>query len=92
MDVSTDFLRTFIAVYEYRSFSLATAKVHKSQGAISAQIAKLEEEAGSKLIDRSLRITRRELNVGDQRVAGTRRIDFTERARDNFLIGADGAK
>jgi LysR family transcriptional regulator, transcriptional activator of the cysJI operon len=55
MDLSTDFLRTFIAVCECKSFSLATARVHKSQGAISAQIAKLEEQAGSKFIDRSQR-------------------------------------
>lgn len=55
MDVSTDFLRTFIAVCEFKSFSLATARVHKSQAAISTQIAKLEEQAGSKFIDRSQR-------------------------------------
>ena len=55
MDVSTDFLRTFIAVCEYKSFSLATARVHKSQAAISTQIARLEEQAGSKFIDRSQR-------------------------------------
>ena len=55
MDVTTDFLRTFIAVCECKSFSLATARVHKSQPAISTQIAKLEQQAGSKFIDRSQR-------------------------------------
>ena len=55
MDVSTDFLRTFIAVYECKSFTRTTAKMHKSQTAISTQIAKLEEQAGSKFIDRSQR-------------------------------------
>jgi DNA-binding transcriptional LysR family regulator len=55
MDVTTDNLRTFIAVCEWKSFSLAIARVHKSQAAISTQIAKLEEQAGSKLIDRSHR-------------------------------------
>src|ERR1043166_7068292 len=55
MDLSTDFLRTFIAVCECRSFSLATVKVHRSQAAISTQVAKLEEQAGSKFIDRSQR-------------------------------------
>src|SRR6266545_6350574 len=55
MDVSTDFLRTFLAVCECKSFTLATARVHKSQAAISTQIAKLEEQAGSKFIDRSQR-------------------------------------
>src|SRR2546426_10395797 len=55
MDVTTDFLRTLIAVCECKSFSLATARVHKSQAAISTQIAKLEEQAGSRFIDRSQR-------------------------------------
>lgn len=55
MDVSTDFLRTFIAACECKSFSHATAVVHKTQGAISAQIAKLEEQTGGKLLDRSQR-------------------------------------
>jgi LysR family transcriptional regulator, transcriptional activator of the cysJI operon len=55
MDISTDFLRTFIAVCECKSFSLASVRVHKSQGAISAQIARLEEQAGSLFIDRSQR-------------------------------------
>ena len=55
MDISTDFLRTFIAVCECKSFSLASLRVHKSQGAISAQIAKLEEQAGSQFIDRTQR-------------------------------------
>src|SRR6266545_1680460 len=55
MDVSTDFLRTFLAVCECKSFTRATARVHKSQAAISTQIARLEEQAGSKFIDRSQR-------------------------------------
>jgi DNA-binding transcriptional LysR family regulator len=53
MDVSTDYLKTFIAVCEYRSFSLATARGHKSQAAISVQIAKIEDQTGATLIDRS---------------------------------------
>ena len=53
MDVSTDYLKTFVAVSECNSFSLAVSRVHKSQGAISTRIAKLEEQAGIKLIDRS---------------------------------------
>src|SRR5262245_39002072 len=55
MDISTESLRTFIAVCECKSFSLASARVHKSQVAISTQVAKLEEQAGSKFIDRSRR-------------------------------------
>jgi hypothetical protein len=34
MDVSTDYLKTFVAVSECNSFSLAVSRVHKSQGAI----------------------------------------------------------
>lgn len=55
MDVSTDYLKTFVAVSDCKSFSLAVSRVHKSQGAISTQIAKLEEQAGLQLIDRSQR-------------------------------------
>ena len=55
MDISSDVLRTFLAVCECKGFSLATARVHRSQSAISTQIAKLEEQAGSKFIDRSQR-------------------------------------
>jgi len=55
MDLSTDYLRTFVAVSECKSFSLAVSRVHKSQGAISTQIAKLEEQARIQLIDRSQR-------------------------------------
>src|SRR5258707_7179491 len=55
MDVTTDFLRTLIAVCECKSFSHATVRVQKSQAAISTQIAKLEEQAGSKFIERSQR-------------------------------------
>ena len=55
MDVSTDYLKTFVAVSDCKSFSLAGSRVHKSQGAISTQIAKLEEQAGLQLIDRSQR-------------------------------------
>ena len=51
--MSTDYLKTFVAVSECNS--LAVSRVHKSQGAISTRIAKLEEQAGIKLIDRSQR-------------------------------------
>jgi DNA-binding transcriptional LysR family regulator len=44
-----------LAVCECKSFTLASTRVHKSQAAISTQIAKLEAQAGSKFIDRSQR-------------------------------------
>ena len=55
MDLSTDSLRTFATLATCKSFSIASGKLHKSQSATSSQIAKLEEQAGLKLIDRSQR-------------------------------------
>ncbi len=55
MDLSTDSLRTFITLATCKSFSIASGKLHKSQSATSTQVAKLEEQAGIKLIDRSQR-------------------------------------
>jgi LysR family transcriptional regulator, transcriptional activator of the cysJI operon len=55
MDLSTDFLRTFTTLATCKSFSIASGKLHKSQSATSTQIAKLEEQAGLKLVDRSQR-------------------------------------
>jgi LysR family transcriptional regulator, transcriptional activator of the cysJI operon len=55
MDLSTDSLRAFVTLATCRSFSIASGKLHRSQSATSTQIAKLEEQAGIKLIDRSQR-------------------------------------
>jgi len=55
MELSTDFLRTFITLATCKSFSITSGKLHKSQSATSTQVAKLEEQAGLKLIDRSQR-------------------------------------
>ena len=55
MDISTDLLRTFVAVCELRSFSGAAKKRHRSQAAASIQIATLEDRVGLKFFDRSER-------------------------------------
>jgi DNA-binding transcriptional LysR family regulator len=55
MDLSTDFLRTFTTLATCKSFSIASGKLHKSQSATSAQIARLEAQAGLKLVDRTQR-------------------------------------
>jgi len=55
MDMLTDLLRTFTMLSDCKSFSLASGKLHKSQSATSTQIAKLEEQIGLKLVDRSQR-------------------------------------
>ncbi|GAA4481399.1 LysR family transcriptional regulator [Rhodococcus olei] len=51
-------LRYFLAVSEELSFSRAAAKCFISQSAISHQIAKLEQELGTTLFDRSTRVVR----------------------------------
>jgi len=55
MDMLTDLLPTFTMLSDCKSFSLASGKLHKSQSATSTQIAKLEEQIGLKLVDRSQR-------------------------------------
>jgi DNA-binding transcriptional LysR family regulator len=55
MDLSTDLIRTFVALCQLKNFSKAAKTVHKSQAAVSSQIAVLEERAGLKFFDRSER-------------------------------------
>ncbi len=52
MNISTYYLKTFMVLCESKSFSETSAIVHKSQSGVSAQIAKLEQEIGVKLIHR----------------------------------------
>ena len=55
MNISTNLLRTFLAVCEHRNFSLAAAALRKSQSNVSTQVAQLEEEIGLKLFHRHKR-------------------------------------
>lgn len=48
-----DLLRTFVAVAETKSFTLAGVRLHKTQSAISVKIKKLEEQIGDRLLERS---------------------------------------
>jgi DNA-binding transcriptional LysR family regulator len=48
-------LRVFITVATERSFSRAALKLHRTQPAVSQAIARLEDELGERLIDRSER-------------------------------------
>jgi DNA-binding transcriptional LysR family regulator len=55
LDFSIDLLRTFIAVHKYKSITGAADKLNKTQTAVSAQIALLENRTNLKLFDRSRR-------------------------------------
>ncbi|MFC5050500.1 LysR family transcriptional regulator [Rubritalea spongiae] len=48
-------LRTFIAIVEEGGFSAASKRIHRTQSAISLQIAKLEDRLGTKLLERNSR-------------------------------------
>jgi len=51
--VDFDQLTTFLEVVKQGNFSRAGEKVYRSQSAVSAQIRQLEQEYGTKLLDRS---------------------------------------
>lgn len=51
-DFDLDQLRTFLAVWETRSFTQAAARQHKTQSAISMKIKRLEEQVGERLFER----------------------------------------
>lgn len=55
--LETDFntLRSFIAVVEEGGFSAAAKRIHRTQSAISVQIAKLEDQLAVKLLERTSR-------------------------------------
>lgn len=48
-------LRTFVAIVDTGSFTLAAARLHSTQSTVSQHLARLEQAAGHTLIDRSAR-------------------------------------
>lgn len=52
MNLQIDYLRTFIALAEAKSFTKTGIQVNLSQSAVSMQIKRLENEVGKKLFDR----------------------------------------
>jgi len=55
MDFDTALLRAFVAVQETGGFTRAAERLHLSQSAISHQIRRLEEQAGTALLARTTR-------------------------------------
>ena len=51
--MKTEFLKSFVAVVESKSFSVAAKRLFLSQPAISTHIKQLEEELGVQLLTRS---------------------------------------
>ena len=49
---ASDLLRTFVAVVDTGSFSKAAGKIGRTQSAVSMQIKRLEELAGTRLLFR----------------------------------------
>ena len=54
-DVDIALLRTFITLANTRNFTQTARRVHRSQSAVSMQIAKLEEQLNCQLFDRNKR-------------------------------------
>jgi DNA-binding transcriptional LysR family regulator len=54
-DLQFDWLRVLVAIIDSGSLSAAALQVHRSQGAVSVQLANLEEAAGQKLVHRGPR-------------------------------------
>ena len=48
-------LKTFVVVYQERSFTAAAARIYATQSGLSMQIKELEDDLGVKLFDRSTR-------------------------------------
>lgn len=57
LDTDLASLRTLVAVVEEEGFSAASKRTHRTQSAISLQVAKLEERLNTKLLERSGRKT-----------------------------------
>lgn len=55
-NLDLELLRTFIAVAESGGFTRAAERLHRTQSTVSQQILRLEESAGSVLLDRSSRL------------------------------------
>jgi DNA-binding transcriptional LysR family regulator len=55
MDISSNHLRTFLAICEHRNFTLAAVALQRSQSNVSTQVKQLEDQIGLKLFNRDKR-------------------------------------
>lgn len=55
LETDLNTLRTLVAVIEEGGFSAAAKRIHRTQSAVSVQIAKLEDQLGVKLLERTSR-------------------------------------
>ncbi|MGF1607685.1 MAG: LysR family transcriptional regulator [Rhodothalassiaceae bacterium] len=83
-DIDTALLRTFVYLAETCSFSRTGERVGRSQSAVSAQIAKLEERLGCTLFDRNKRNVR--LTADGEKLLGYayQMIDLADAMIDRF--------
>jgi hypothetical protein len=51
--LSTDLLRTFLAIVDSGNLTIAAARLHRTQSAISVQLRKLEADLGVQLFTRT---------------------------------------
>lgn len=97
LEIDLNTLRSLIAVVEEGGFSAAAKKVHRTQSAVSVQIAKLEDQLNTKLLERtsrSVRLTqagetflsyaRRMLELADEAVFAVSPWDEKEELRVGF--------
>ncbi|MCG8378577.1 MAG: LysR family transcriptional regulator, partial [Proteobacteria bacterium] len=67
-NIDINLLRTFITLAETQSFTRTAERVHRSQSAVSMQIAKLEEQLGCDLFERNKRNVR--LTIEGEKLKG----------------------
>ena len=84
-DVDIGLLRTFIILAETQSFTRTAERVHRSQSAISMQIAKLEEMLDCALFERDKRNVRLTLEGEKLHSHASKIVNLSDRLFDRFV-------
>lgn len=87
-DIDVALLRSFVAVADSGRMALAARIVHRSQGAISQQMARLEALVGARLFDRGPQATRLTVE-GERLLVGARRMLAENDALFAYITGCD---